>query len=182
MEWRLILSNLQRRRDGCATISMIIHCLLSIGDLLVFGFLAFWPFLLCSRKGILFEIHYHFSRHYHSLPFFLTVFLQYYLSIYVIPIVNNIKPPINVDTLPYFLFKIFPRFKPKYVNIKLIIENIEAANRDLFVIAGNPIPVVKLSMLTDSPNIKYPGILIRNFSSFSLNPYQYLVLQQRDAK
>ena len=98
----------------------------------------------------------------------MTVFLQYYLSIYVIPIVNNIKPPINVDTLQYFLFKIFPRFKPKYVNIKLIIENIEAANRDLFVIAGNPIPVVKLSMLTDNPNIKYPGILIRNFSSFSL--------------
>ena len=101
----------------------------------------------------------------------MTVFLQYYLSIYVIPIVNNIKPPINVDTLPYFLFKIFPRFKPKYVNIKLIIENIEAANMDLFVIAGNPIPVVKLSMLTDSPNIKYPGILIRNFSSFSLKLY-----------
>lgn len=34
---------------------MIIHCLLSIGDLLVFGFLAFWPFLLCSRKGFFYK-------------------------------------------------------------------------------------------------------------------------------
>lgn len=73
-----------------------------------------------------------------------------------------------VDILPYFLFNILPRFNPKNVNNKLVTENIKADITYLSVIAGNPIPVVKLSMLTDNPNNKYPGILKRNFSSFSL--------------
>lgn len=84
------------------------------------------------------------------------------------PIVKRIDPPTTVDILPYFLFKIFPKFNPKNVNTKLVIENINADNMYLSVIAGKPIPVVKLSILTDKPNNKYPKILKRNFSSFSL--------------
>ena len=84
------------------------------------------------------------------------------------PIVKRIDPPITVDILPYFLFKIFPKFNPKNVNTKLVIENINADNMYLSVIAGKPIPVVKLSILTDKPNNKYPKILKRNFSSLSL--------------
>lgn len=84
------------------------------------------------------------------------------------PITRSIDPPITVDILPYFLFNILPRFNPKNVNIKLVTENIKADITYLSVIAGKPIPVVKLSILTDSPNSKYPGILKRNFSSFSL--------------
>ena len=83
------------------------------------------------------------------------------------PITRSIDPPITVDILPYFLFNILPRFNPKNVNIKLVTENIKADITYLSVIAGKPIPVVKLSILTDSPNSKYPGILKRN-SSFSL--------------
>ena len=85
------------------------------------------------------------------------------------PITRSIDPPITVDILPYFLFNILPRFNPKNVNIKLVTENIKADITYLSVIAGKPIPVVKLSILTDSPNSKYPGILKRNSSSFSLN-------------
>ena len=51
---------------------------------------------------------------------------------------------------------------------KLVTENIKADITYLSVIAEKPIPVVKLSILTESPNSKYPGILKRNFSSFSL--------------
>ena len=82
------------------------------------------------------------------------------------PITRSINPPIMVDILPYFLFNILPRFSPKNVNNKLVTENIKADITYLSVIAGKPIPVVKLSILTDSPNSKYPGILKRN--SFSL--------------
>ena len=81
------------------------------------------------------------------------------------PITRSIDPPITVDILPYFLFNILPRFNPKNVNIKLVTENIKADITYLSVIAGKPIPVVKLSILTDSPNSKYPGILKRNSSS-----------------
>ena len=84
------------------------------------------------------------------------------------PIIKRIVPPIIVDILPYFLFNIFPKFNPKNVNNKLVMENIKADITYLFVMAGKPIPVVKLSILTDKPNNKYPGILRRNFSSFSL--------------
>lgn len=84
------------------------------------------------------------------------------------PITRSIVPPITVDILPYFLFSILPRFSPENVNNKLVTENIKADITYLSVIAGKPIPVVKLSMLTDSPNSKYPGILKRNFSSVSL--------------
>ena len=84
------------------------------------------------------------------------------------PITKSIIPPIIVDIFPYFLFKIFPRFSPRKVNDKLVTENTLADNIYLSVIAGNPIPVVKLSILTDNPNNKYPGIVKRNFSSFSL--------------
>lgn len=84
------------------------------------------------------------------------------------PITRSIDPPITVDILPYFLFNILPRFNPKNVNIKLVTENIKADITYLSVIAEKPIPVVKLSILTDSPNSKYPGILKRYFSSFSL--------------
>ena len=84
------------------------------------------------------------------------------------PITRSIDPPIMVDILPYFLFNILPRFNPKNVNNKLVTENIKADITYLSVIAEKPIPVVKLSILTDSPNSKYPGILKRNFSSFSL--------------
>ena len=80
------------------------------------------------------------------------------------PITRSINPPIMVDILPYFLFNILP----KNVNNKLVTENIKADITYLSVIAEKPIPVVKLSILTDSPNSKYPGILKRNFSSFSL--------------
>ena len=84
------------------------------------------------------------------------------------PITRSIDPPITVDILPYFLFNILPRFNPKNVNIKLVTENIKADITYLSVIAGKPIPVVKLSILTYSPNSKYPRILKRNSSSFSL--------------
>ena len=84
------------------------------------------------------------------------------------PIIKRIIPPIIVDILPYFLFNIFPKFNPKNVNNKLVMENIKADITYLSVIAGKPIPVVKLSIITDNPNNKYPGILRRNFSSFSL--------------
>lgn len=84
------------------------------------------------------------------------------------PITRSINPPIMVDILPYFLFNILPRFSPKNVNNKLVTENIKADITYLSVIAEKPIPVVKLSILTDSPNSKYPSILKRNFSSFSL--------------
>ena len=70
------------------------------------------------------------------------------------PITRSIDPPITVDILPYFLFSILPRFSPKNVNNKLVTENIKADITYLSVIAGKPIPVVKLSMLTDSPNSK----------------------------
>ena len=70
------------------------------------------------------------------------------------PITKSIIPPIIVDIFPYFLFKIFPRFSPRKVNNKLVTENTLADNIYLSVIAGNPIPVVKLSILTDNPNSK----------------------------
>ena len=38
----------------------------------------------------------------------------------------------------------------------------------LFVITDKPIPVVKLSILTDKPNNKYPGIVNKNLLSSSL--------------
>ena len=70
------------------------------------------------------------------------------------PITKSIIPPIIVEIFPYFLFKIFPRFSPRKVNNKLVTENTLADNIYLSVIAGNPIPVVKLSILTDNPNSK----------------------------
>ena len=83
------------------------------------------------------------------------------------PITRSIDPPIMVDILPYFLFNILPRFNPKNVNNKLVTENIKADITYLSVIAEKPIPVVKLSILTDSPNSKYPGI----FSIWTINTY-----------
>lgn len=73
---------------------------------------------------------------------------------YINPIIRSVIPPNIVDIFPYFLFKMFPRFSPIYVNVRLVIEKIPADNIYLFVIIGRPIPVVRLSMLTDKPNNK----------------------------
>ena len=77
-------------------------------------------------------------------------------------------PPNMVDIFPYFLFNVSPKFNPKYVNSMLVTQNTVDEKMQFLVINDNPIPVVKLSILTDNPNNKYPGIVKRNFSSFSL--------------
>lgn len=73
-----------------------------------------------------------------------------------------------VENFPYFWFKTFPKFRPRSVKRKLVIENINDDNMYLFVMAEKPIPTVKLSILTDKPNNRNPGILIKNDRSFSL--------------
>ena len=80
--------------------------------------------------------------------------MNYFINIYIIPNTSRIKPPIKVDIFPYFSFNIFPKFKPKYVKDRLVIKNINDDNRYFSVIPPNPIPVVRLSILTDKPNNK----------------------------
>lgn len=63
-------------------------------------------------------------------------------------------PPNMVDIFPYFLFNVSPKFKPKYVNSILVMQNTVDEKMQFLVINDNPIPVVKLSILTDNPNIK----------------------------
>lgn len=52
--------------------------------------------------------------------------------------------------------------------MKLVIENMNDDKKYLSVVAGSPIPTVKLSILTDNPNNRKPGILIKKLCSFSL--------------
>ena len=59
-----------------------------------------------------------------------------------------------VEILPYFLFNLSPIFRPKKVNDKLVIAKMSDENIYFCVINDNPIPVVKLSILTDNPNNK----------------------------
>lgn len=87
---------------------------------------------------------------------------------YIIPNEKSIEPPTKVEILPYFWFNLLPIFKPKKVKDKLVIANVNAENIYLLVIIDNPIPVVKLSILTDKPNKKYPGMVNKNFFSVSL--------------
>lgn len=47
---------------------------------------------------------------------------------YIIPIKKRIILPIILDILPYFMFKEFPKFKPKNVNVALVIANIMEDN------------------------------------------------------
>jgi hypothetical protein len=63
-------------------------------------------------------------------------------------------PPNMVDIFPYFLFNVSPKFNPKYVNSMLVTQNTVDEKMQFLVINDNPIPVVKLSILTDNPNIK----------------------------
>ena len=63
-------------------------------------------------------------------------------------------PPNMVDIFPYFLFNVSPKFNPKYVNSILVMQKMVDEKMQFLVINDNPIPVVKLSILTDNPNIK----------------------------
>ena len=63
-------------------------------------------------------------------------------------------PPNMVDIFPYFLFNVSPKFNPKYVNSILVMQNTVDEKMQFSVINDNPIPVVKLSILTDNPSIK----------------------------
>jgi hypothetical protein len=67
---------------------------------------------------------------------------------------KSIIPPNMVDIFPYFLFNVSPKFNPKYVNSMLVTQNTVDEKMQFLVINDNPIPVVKLSILTDNPNIK----------------------------
>lgn len=96
------------------------------------------------------------------------------------PKIKRILPPIKVDILPYFWFRIFPKFSPNNVKMKLVTENINDDNKYLLVIAGRPTPVVRLSILTDNPNNKYPGILSKNFSSLFLKLDMIISIDIRD--
>lgn len=77
-------------------------------------------------------------------------------------------PPNMVDIFPYFLFNVSPKFNPKYVNSMLVTQNTVDEKMQFLVINDNPIPVVKLSILTDNPNIKQLGNVKRNLLLFSL--------------
>ena len=67
---------------------------------------------------------------------------------------KSIITPNMVDIFPYFLFNVSPKFNPKYVNIILVMHNTVDEKMQFLGIYDNPIPVVKLSILTDNPNIK----------------------------
>lgn len=77
-------------------------------------------------------------------------------------------PPNMVDIFPYFLFNVSPKFNPKYVNSILVMQNTVDEKMQFLVINDNPIPVVKLSILTDNPNIKQLGNVKRNLLLVSL--------------
>ena len=77
-------------------------------------------------------------------------------------------PPAAVDIFPYLMFMTFPIFKPKLVNKELIMAKIILERKYLFVIADKPIPVVRLSILTDKPKRRYPEIVKRDISFFLL--------------
>lgn len=77
-------------------------------------------------------------------------------------------PPNMVDIFPYFLFNVSPKFNPKYVNSMLVTQNTVDEKMQFLVINDNPIPVVKLSILTDNPNIKQLGNVKRNLLLVSL--------------
>ena len=77
-------------------------------------------------------------------------------------------PPNMVDIFPYFLFNVSPKFNPKYVNNMLVTQNTVDEKMQFLVINDNPIPVVKLSILTDNPNIKQLGNVKRNLLLVSL--------------
>ena len=81
---------------------------------------------------------------------------------------KSIIPPNMVDIFPYFLFNVSPKFNPKYVNSILVMQNTVDEKMQFLVINDNPIPVVKLSILTDNPNIKQLGNVKRNLLLVSL--------------
>lgn len=76
--------------------------------------------------------------------------------------------PRSKEIVPILFLAYFPMDKPIYVNIQLTTENIMGHNKILSVIIFIPIPVVKLSILTDNENTNIPTILIFTSSiSFS---------------
>ena len=74
------------------------------------------------------------------------------LHIKLIPNKNKRIVPIKYEYFFNILLTYFPSVNPKKVKEKLHIENIVDDNNILFVIAFNPIPIVKLS--NDTPNAK----------------------------
>ena len=63
------------------------------------------------------------------------------------------KPPINVAILPNISFIFLPICSPEKVKIKLVIEKITEAIKQLLVKVFNPIPTEKLSKLTEKAKI-----------------------------
>jgi hypothetical protein len=61
----------------------------------------------------------------------------------------KIIPPINLEYEPILFPILFPSVKPRYVNIKLEVENIIDEIKKLSVIAFKPIPTLKLSKPED---------------------------------
>ena len=88
----------------------------------------------------------------------------------------NIIPPITFDIFPILLFIYFPINNPKSVNIPLNMENVNALIKWLSYIIFNPIPAIKLSMLTASANNNIDNIpdnflvFLSSLSSIINNP------------
>ena len=87
-----------------------------------------------------------------------------YFSKIKIAMIIKITPPKVLEDDLIFCFIAFPKFKPIYVNIRLVIENIIGGKRIFLVIAVSPSPTVKLSRLTDKPKSIYPKMFNLTFS------------------
>ena len=73
----------------------------------------------------------------------------------------------SVAILPNFFTRISPSFTPQYVNVALVKEKITAARIIFSVKFPNPIPILKLSILTVKAKRQMENIFSNSFSCSS---------------